>query len=158
MKIQYFDNYVIGIKFKSGYRMTFNKDELSVGLYHFINFLANNFGEPVTENNILHSENYALFDKQNEFVLVLKTEEQLNQVTDFLNMKSDIDYQSLSTYNKLVEKLSPFLFEKITQKNKNRIREIVRQILYVKPYDFILNLSDKGIFIKTDEDEWIIGT
>jgi hypothetical protein len=39
----------------------------------------------------------------------------------------------------------------------NLLTEIVRKILYIKPYDFILNLSKQGIYIKTKEDEYFIG-
>ena len=155
MKIQYFDNYLIGINFKTGYRITFNKN--TIEQYPLINFLADNFGEPITEDDTISNKTYTLHIKRNEYILILKTQEQLNQFNNFLNINPHIDYQSLSTYNKLIEKLTPFLFEPNNTKNKNRIREIVRKILYIKPYDFTLNLSELGIYIKTKEDEYIIG-
>ena len=155
MNIQYFDNYLIGINFKTGYRITFNKN--TIDQYPLINFLADNFGEPITEDDTISYKTYTLHIKRNEYILILETQEQLNQFNNFLNINPHIDYQSLSTYNKLIEKLTPFLFEPNNTKNKNRIREIVRKILYIKPYDFTLNLSELGIYIKTNEDEYLIG-
>lgn len=52
MKIQYFDNYLIGIKFKTGYRITFNKN--IIDKYKLINFLADKFGESITDNNTIY--------------------------------------------------------------------------------------------------------
>jgi hypothetical protein len=155
MKIQFFDNYLIDVNFKSGYRIKFNKN--IIDKYSLINFLANNFGEPITEENKIYNENYSLYIKRIEYVLVVETKEQLNQFTNFININTHIDYKSLSTKYHLFEKLKPFLFEPINIKNKNKIREIVRKILYIKPYDFILNLSKQGIYIKTKEDEYFIG-
>ena len=151
MEIQYFDNYLIGISFRTGYRIKFNNNEIDK--YDIINFMSDTFGEGFVKDDCIIHDTWVIRDKKDKFVLILKTEKQLNKLKQKFNITSDIDYNSLSSYVKLKDQLLPFIGRPNNQKNKNKIREIIRQILYTKPYDFNLELSESGIFIKLKEEQ-----
>ena len=149
MEIQYFDNYLIGISFRTGYRIKFNNNEIDK--YDIINFMSDTFGEGFVKDDCIIHNTWVLRDKKDKFVLILKTEDQLNKLKEKFNIKADIDYDSLSAYVKLKNQLLTFIGETNNIKNKNKIREIIRKTLHIKPYDFDLELSEYGIFIKLKE-------
>ena len=149
MKIEYFDNGLINIPFKEGYRITFNSSE---PIDELVNFLSDNIGEGIVDNNVdkllIEHDEWILFKKNNKtYILVMKHLDDVNKLQTFLNSNQTIDYHSCSSFNKLKNELQRFIFEPITTKNKNRIREIIRKQLYIKPYDFNLILNEKGIQI-----------
>jgi hypothetical protein len=71
-------------------------------------------------------------------------------------LECDIDENTLNNKVTLKDKLERFLFEPITQKNKNRIREIVRKVLRIKPYSFDLILNSKGIKVMSKESNEVL--
>ena len=163
-KVEYFEQPLISCNFLPGYRIKIENCNLS--RKEIINFLSDNFGEGVVDDSYkkynflkIDSESWYFFIKNeifNNYIIVLKTIYQVDKFLYYFNLKVEIDYKTLSIKRKLEETLEKYLFELNTQKIRNKIREDVRKILHIKPYDFDLIVDEKGIQIIEDDFKWII--
>jgi hypothetical protein len=89
-------------------------------------------------------------------MILLKTKNQIDKFLNHFNLETEINYKTLSVEYKLQETLEKHLYELNTQKRRNQIREEVRKILHVKPYDFELIVDEKGIQIKSKNFNFLI--
>jgi hypothetical protein len=161
-KIEYFDQPLTSCYFYPGYRI--NIENCDFSKREIINFLSDNFGEGVVCNDCvkflkIYSDDWyfsILNYRYKNYIIILKTKDQVNRFIDYFDLKVKIDYKTLSVENKLQETLEKHLYELNTQKRRNQIREEVRKILHVKPYDFELIVDEKGIQIKSKNFNFLI--
>jgi len=154
-KVEYFDIKIVNCNFVPGFRITIencNIDKMSI-----VNFLSDNFGEGIidqfsgNDNLLINSESWHLFISKTTYRIILKTLNQVEKFFDNFNISEEIDFETLCVQSRLENKLEKYMFEPNTQKTRNKIREDIRKILNVKPYDFDLIINDKGIqIIKED--------
>lgn len=158
-KIEYFDGRLSGCNFSPGYRITI--ESCNIYKRNIINFLSNNFCEGVVNENgskhfnlMINSNLWHFFiknKKYNDYKIILRYLDQVKDFCNYFDIDIDIDYQTLSNEHKLKKSLEKYIFEPNNQKNRNKIREEVRKILHVKPYDFELIVDEKGIQINMNE-------
>jgi hypothetical protein len=159
MKIEHFYDGLIGISFKDGYRIT---EIENISNNDIINFLSDNFGEGVVDNKnsnsnylnlLINADSWLFVDNKfkKEINIVLKFRNMVNEFLNHFNLKCEIDENSLSDEFKLKNKLIRFISKPNNQKNRNKIREIVRKTLNIKLYSFDLKINQKGILINKYE-------
>jgi ribosomal protein L23 len=154
IKTEYFDQKIINCNFVPGYIITI--ENCNIDKKVIIDFLSNNFDEGIVNNNckdhlMIDSESWHLFITKRRYRIILKTLNQVKKFFNYFDINEQIDYKTLSIEYKLKEKLQKYIFELNTQKIRNKIREDVRKILGVKPYDFNLIINEKGIKIFSDK-------
>ena len=162
MKIEYFNDGLIGIPFKNGYRIEIRVDDPNPIFNNtIINYLSDAFGEGIIDNEntyfkIISSNSWVYVDRNIKIMLCLKSLDMVNKFLIDFGLECDIDENTLNNKVTLKNKLERFLFEPITQKNKNRIRGIVRKVLYIKPYSFDVILNSKGIKVISKESNEVL--
>jgi len=160
-KVEYFDQVIANCKFFPGYRITI--DHCDINKTRIINFLSDNFGEGFVDEKykpfLIKSDTWYFFiknERYDDIIIIVKEKYQVEKIISHFNINVNIDYETLSVRNKLKNTLEKYLFELNTQKIRNQIREEVRKIIHVKPYDFDLIVDEKGIQITKNDFDFTI--
>lgn len=142
IKILQFNDEIIGVPFSEGYRIPIN----NLSNNEIINFLSDNFGEGVVDNEncteslVIINPSWVFSDIRLKYlenkIIVVKDLDMLEKFTNYFNIKYEIDSSQL-VENRLFKKIQKFLHEQITQKNQNRIRDIIQKELKTKFKMFI---------------------